>query len=902
MAHFAFDQVGRLPAPEDNVAIATKRLEAGTTIGVGGGTFTLVHTAMEGHRFALRPIAAGEMLLSWGLPFGKAIRAVVPGEYICNRKMLESLGVRNLDFALPKEPNFEDHMLRHELNERTFRPGRQVPPADRPRAFMGFRRGPGRGVGTRNFVVVMGTASPANGYARALAERFRDAPARFPHVDGVVAVTHTEGAGIGQPNNLDFVLRTLAGFMVNPNVAAVLAVDTGTEAIGNAVLRSFMGEAGYPLAQVPHAFLTLSADFSTELARGEAIVRAWLPQADACARAEEPAAFLNLGLQCGGSDAFSGVSGNPLAGWVARELVRNGGMANLAETDELIGAEPYILGNVRDLETARRFLEKIDVFRERAAWHGHSAEGNPSGGNNYRGLYNIALKSIGAARKKAPDVRLDYVIDYGERMTRPGYYFMDSPGNDLESVAGQVAAGANMIVFTTGNGSITNFPFVPTIKVVTTTPRFNMLAHEMDVNAGRYQDGTPMDALGQETFDLMLEIGSGRRCLGEKAGHSQVSIWRNWQQRDAGNIAAILNAPRPAGRALLVRRDDAPRATFRGIRTAQGFAGDQVGLIVPTSICSGMVARQIAERLNAERPGPGGAQAVSRYVALVHTEGCGAAGGYSEELYLRTLLGHLAHPLVRKGLLLEHGCEKTHNDAVRHYLQEHGLDPRRFGWASVQMDGGLERVGAKVRAWFAQALAAEPGAEQQDVGLEFLGLGLTAAGDVPQAAARALGRLAQDVVSAGGAVVVPENSTLLKSPDFRQTVLLAPEEVHATLAYGQPALERGFHVMECPTDHMVEALTGLGATGVQVMLAHVAGPTLQAHPMIPLIQASADARTIKRFGKDLDLRLEAGSPDDLARALLEQVTAVASRRSTPKLFGQGNTDFQLTRGYLGLSL
>ena len=142
-----------------------------------------------------------------------------------------------------------------------------------------------------------------------------------------------------------------------------------------------------------------------------------------------------------------------------------------AETDELIGAESYVLSNVKDLPTAQLFLQKIKNFKQYAANHGASAEGNPSGGNNFRGLYNIALKSIGAARKKDPEVRLDAVIDYGALMADSGYYFMDSPGNDLESIAGQVASGCNMILFITGNGSITNFPFVPTLKFVTTTGR-----------------------------------------------------------------------------------------------------------------------------------------------------------------------------------------------------------------------------------------------------------------------------------------------------------------------------------------------------------------------------------------------------------------------------------------------
>src|SRR5690606_32755014 len=191
----------------------------------------------------------------------------------------------------------------------------------------------------------------------------------------------------------------------------------------------------------PHRFLSLTGPFQTALETGEAQVRAWLPEVNRTARTPESVAHLKIALQCGGSDAFSGISGNPLAGWVAQEVIRYGGAANLAETDELIGAESYVLQRVRDPATAQKFLATVERFKERVAWHGHSAEGNPSGGNKYRGLYNIVLKSIGAAMKKHPDTRLDAVIDYAEPMTEGGYYFMDSPGNDLESIAGQIASG-----------------------------------------------------------------------------------------------------------------------------------------------------------------------------------------------------------------------------------------------------------------------------------------------------------------------------------------------------------------------------------------------------------------------------------------------------------------------------
>jgi len=485
----AFDEVGRVPAPGDNVAIATRRLEAGTLIAHAERQLRLPHTVLEGHRFALQPISTGEPLLSWGLPFGRAIRDLSPGDYVCNEKILAVLAERDIDFALPSHGNFRDQIESYQLDPDTFRPGKQVPRVQTPATFMGYRRPGARGVGTRNFIVILATTSDAAAFAEALASRFTDVADRYRNIDGVVAVTHTEGGGARQPNNLDFVLRTLAGFALHSNVGAVLMVDCGSGSFSNKTLRDFMEDGEYAIGDVPHAFMELGAGRETELERADAILRGWLGKLDSCERTAESVAHLRLALQCGGSDAFSGISGNPLAGWVAKEVIRNGGSANLAETDELIGAESYVLENVRDESTARKFLDKIAEFKARAANHGTTAEGNPSGGNNYRGLYNIALKSIGAARKRDPQVRLDYVIDYAQPMTDSGYYFMDSPGNDLESIAGQVASGANAILFITGNGSITNFPFVPTLKFVTTSGRFALLADEMDVNAVPKQIG-----------------------------------------------------------------------------------------------------------------------------------------------------------------------------------------------------------------------------------------------------------------------------------------------------------------------------------------------------------------------------------------------------------------------------
>ncbi|MGH9173762.1 MAG: UxaA family hydrolase, partial [Vicinamibacterales bacterium] len=510
------------------------------------------------------------------------------------------------------------------LDEDAFRPGRQVEPVpdDITPTFLGYDRGPERGVGTRNYVVILAVTSRVGGWARALEERLAGVAAGTPGIDGIVSVSHTEG-GAGTPNNRELLLRTLAGLIVHPNVGAALIVDRGDEAVTGAMVRAYLREHGYPLDDVPHRFVSLRDGFEADLARGEALVRDWLPVVAGAERTEQPISALKLGLQCGGSDAFSGVSGNPLAAWAAREVVRHGGTANLAETDELIGAEAYVLRNVRDLATARRFLAAVERFKERAAWHGQTAEGNPSGGNLYRGLANIALKSLGAATKRDPAVRLDHVIEYGERMLAPGYFFMDSPGNDLESIAGQVAAGSNLLYFITGNGSITNFPFVPTIKIVTTTGRYELLRNEMDVNAGAYLDGTPMDELGAALLARTIAVASGERSVGELAGHSQVSIWRDWPRTGPEGLAELQARPLPDGRPILtadnVVLDAAERGLvgrrYRAIAGERGPVTDRVGLVLPTSLCAGQIARRIAGWLDRQHAGEGG---ISRYVALPH--------------------------------------------------------------------------------------------------------------------------------------------------------------------------------------------------------------------------------------------------------------------------------------------
>ena len=273
MSAFEFAEVARLPAPGDNVGIATRRLEAGARVDTPEGEITLSHTVMEGHRFAVAPIPRGRELLSWGLPFGAAARDIAPGEYVCNAGMLEALGGRRIDFDLPPEANFEDRITPWTLDEGTFEPAAPLPLNPDPPAFRGFDRG-SRGAGTRNYVVVMGTSSRTAAHARLLARRLSDVTATAGF-DGVVAVAHTEGGGAASPNNRDLLLRTLAGFAVHPNVGALLAVDYGTEAVPNRLLEGYLRSEDLPIDELPHRFLSLEGGFDRFLDEGERLARGW---------------------------------------------------------------------------------------------------------------------------------------------------------------------------------------------------------------------------------------------------------------------------------------------------------------------------------------------------------------------------------------------------------------------------------------------------------------------------------------------------------------------------------------------------------------------------------------------------------------------------------------------------
>ena len=883
----AMNDISRLPVPQDNCAIAIRDLPAGTPVEHDTGAFALSHTVLEGHRFAVRVIKQGEALTSWGQRFGIALRDIMPGEYVINDGVVAELGRRQLDFALPA-PNFENQITPYAFDESTFTPAEPLPLYDEMRYFQGYPRPGGRGVGTRNMIVVLGVSSHVAGFARTLTQLTADMAEGYENVDGIVPVAHTEG-GHRDPNNRELLLRTLAGFFVHPNVGAVLSLDYGSEAIANADLRDYLLANDYPLDDVPHRFFSLSRSFDDNVAHVKRLLGEWLPLVNATQRSPQPLSALKIALQCGGSDAFSGISGNPLAALVAKDVIRYGGSANLAETDELIGSESYVLQKVERLESARSFLAKVERFKQFVGWHGHTAEGNPSGGNKYRGLYNIYLKSLGAAAKRDPDVPLHDVIEYSQRMTSGGFYFMDSPGNDLESIAGQVASGSNMIFFVTGNGSITNFPFVPTIKIVTTTARHRLLQRDMDVNAGEYLDGAPLDELGARTLDLTVNVACGQKSLGEAAGHYQAQIWRDWQQTQPVNVRLL--DERHYSRQPIAIADDvaAPKVSIPAYAVAGQLTTEQVCMVLPTSLCSGQIARMTTDTLNAQ--GMAESAGLSRFVTLVHTEGC---GGTVVPEYKDTLISYLRHPKARHTLLLEHGCEITHNSYFRGLMSERGLDPEAFGWASIQLDGGIDSVMRKIVDWFAERLRDDQAPTQRAAGVDAIRLGLLSQGEVEIGAARSLAKLSKIIVAGGGTVVVPDKDALLQSAFVSELGL--DDGVDASLGYGQKADSPGFHIMACPRRHWSETLTGLGATGAEIMLGAVDGFAMSGHPLAPVLQVAFGAEA----SDDLDAVLS--DTGDASAELLDLLVATLSGRHTPRHQVTGTHDFQVTRGLLGVSM
>jgi altronate hydrolase len=413
----------------------------------------------------------------------------------------------------------------HDLERQDYAIDRPLPPdfpADLPRTFLGYRRPDGR-VGTRNYIAVVAASSCASHVCLAIADAVADV--RGENLHGVVALPHNEGCGTHDGPDIEQLERTLKGICVNPNVAATLMVGLGCE-INHLARYAEWGSRSRqsrPFAQVE---IQSAGGTVRTIAEGVRIVREMADLLRAHERSEQAVSRLVLGLNCGGSDAFSGITANPALGWAADLLVAASGTAVLAETAEIYGAEQSLTRRAVDVRTGEQLVHAIRRYKEYVARFGATLDSNPSIGNRRGGITNIVEKSLGAVTKGGTTM-LTAVVDYAEQVAGPGLVFMDTPGYDPVSLTGIAAGGCSLIAFTTGRGSAIGFPVVPVLKIASNSATFLRMHDNMDVNAGEIVDGkTSIRDVGVEIYRRLVSTASGRLTKAEILGHREFAPWR----------------------------------------------------------------------------------------------------------------------------------------------------------------------------------------------------------------------------------------------------------------------------------------------------------------------------------------------------------------------------------------
>ncbi len=480
--------------PRDSVAVAARPLMAGEKV----GAVCIAETISRGHKVALSDIAAGEPIYKYAQVIGYASAAIAAGSHV---------HTHNVEFRNT------DHDYQYCVDAR---PTAFVPESERAQ-FQGYVRANGK-VGTRNYIGVLTSVNCSATVARHIAAAVTpEMLAPYPNVDGVVAFVHGTGCGMADDGDgFANLQRVLWGYAQHPNLAGVLMVGLGCEVNQ---IDAFVEAHG--IERGP-AFRTMNIQSAgghrKTLAAGLAAVTEMLASANEARREPCSAEHLKLALQCGGSDAWSGITANPALGYAADLLVRHGGTAVLAETPEVYGAEHLLTRRAADEATGRKLVERILWWEDYVARNHGSMDNNPSPGNKQGGLTTILEKSLGAVAKGGT-TNLNGVYRYGEPIDRRGFVFMDSPGYDPASITGEVASGCNVVCFTTGRGSTYGCKPAPSIKIATNSEMYNRMREDMDINAGRIvSDGATLEEVGREIFDYVLAIASGKPSLSELNG------------------------------------------------------------------------------------------------------------------------------------------------------------------------------------------------------------------------------------------------------------------------------------------------------------------------------------------------------------------------------------------------
>ena len=472
----------------DNVVTAIAGLDIGQE-----GAITQIP---RGHKMATQDIPKGAPVYKYAQVIGYAGVDIAKGDHVHTH----NLEFRNVDQTYEFATNL-----------------RPVSPVTKPDMFMGYRRASGR-VGTRNYIAVLTSVNCSATAARRIADYFTDDKlAAYPNVDGVVAFVHGTGCGMaGSGDGFEALQRVMWGYARNPNVGGVLMAGLGCEMNQIDWLVEAYGLKTGPLFQSMNIQNVGGLQKTIDL--GIKKIEEMLPIVNQATRTECPASELMVALQCGGSDAWSGITANPALGYAVDLLTAQGGTGVLAETPEIYGAEHLLTARAVDKNVGEKLVGMIKWWEDYTARNLGSMDNNPSPGNKKGGLTTILEKSLGAAAKGGT-TPLTGVYKYGEPVTAKGFTFMDSPGYDPASVTGQIASGCNLVCFTTGRGSAFGSKPSPTIKVATNTDMYNRMVDDMDINAGTIlTDGRSVQEVGREIYEMFLRVASGEQSKSEAQG------------------------------------------------------------------------------------------------------------------------------------------------------------------------------------------------------------------------------------------------------------------------------------------------------------------------------------------------------------------------------------------------
>ena len=484
--------------PTDNVAVLTQRAQANED--PLGLCAPLPKSLTAGHKIARRSILAGSAVVKFGQFIGKATKDIAAGAHV------------HTDNCVFDNP-LQDYAIGADLEA-----ARQAVPASDPLTFQGYLRDDGR-VGTRNYIALLATVNCSATVIRRAAQEIEASGVfdDYDNVDGIVALAHGTGCGMaGSGAGFDILDRVLWGHATHPNVGAAVFVGLGCEVMQIARMQSHFGQQGTDRF---HA-LTIQDTGGTRATIDaiKAHVLQILPQINGATRSTQPMSALRVALQCGGSDGFSSITANPALGVASDLIVGQGGAAILSETPEIYGAEQLLLRRAASNDVAQKLIQQIKWWEIYTAKNNGSLDNNPSPGNKQGGITTILEKSLGAAAKGG-STPLTAVYDYAEAVTHPGLVFMDTPGYDPVSVTGQIAGGAQIVVFTTGRGSAFGSKPAPTIKLSTSDALFAQMPDDMDLNAGDIiSSGVTLADKGQVIFDLIRATASGQATKSERLG------------------------------------------------------------------------------------------------------------------------------------------------------------------------------------------------------------------------------------------------------------------------------------------------------------------------------------------------------------------------------------------------